>query len=151
VQPEDPLERYGLSMNDFDQLLSKYQSDPEVRNGIAKIMGVPDSDRGNDKTSTAKASRVVEVHCFMEEELSKVVKYFNKLNNKDSYDVKLVTLAAQAIVGAKVEERFGWTSEDIERVVLKNHEELAKDQEFAKVNQKMRQTMNELVGEGMAP
>ncbi|CAK0826013.1 unnamed protein product, partial [Prorocentrum cordatum] len=38
VQPEDPLERHGLSVPDFDQLLNQYQGDPEAE-GMARIMG----------------------------------------------------------------------------------------------------------------
>merc|ERR1712226_461136 len=41
VQPSDPLEKDGLSMLDFDALLDKHQSDPAVREAIAKIMGAP--------------------------------------------------------------------------------------------------------------
>mmetsp|Transcript_14336 Transcript_14336/g.37046 ORF Transcript_14336/g.37046 Transcript_14336/m.37046 type:complete len:255 (-) Transcript_14336:70-834(-) len=147
VQPQDPLERYGLSMMDFDTLLNKYQDDPQVREGIAKIMGIPDVGKGQDKGSSVASGRVVEVHSFMLEELDKLVRHFSMVPNKESYDMKIVTLAAQAVIGAKVEEKFSLTSEDIERAVLKNHETLAKDQEFAKINMKMQQTMAQLMGE----
>lgn len=145
VQPEDPLEKYGLSMMDFDQLLNKHQADPQVREGIARIMGVPDS-AGPAQGSTVPAKRVIEVHAFMLEELEKLLSHFNTIKNKASYDMKTVTLAAQAVVGAKVEEKFNLTSEDIERAVIKHHTTLATDQEFASVNMKMQHTMALLMG-----
>jgi len=148
LQPDDPLERYGLSMMDFDQLLNKHQSDPQVREGIAKIMGVPDmgGSAGPDKGSAVPAKKVIEVHAYMLTELEKIVQHFASFKNKEQFDMKTVTLAAQAVVGAKVEEQFGLTSEDIERAVIKHHTALATDQEFASVNMKMQQTMGMLMG-----
>lgn len=154
VQPEDPLERYGLGMAEFDMLLSKYQHDPKVKEGIARIMGVPTTT--STKSPTEKASppvparTVIDVHTFMLEELEKLVKYFSTIKNKESYDMKTVTLAAQAVVGAKVEEKFGLTSEDIERGVIQHHSTLATDQEFAIVNVKMQQAMALLMGADMS-
>lgn len=145
VQPEDPLEKYGLSMMDFDQLLNKHQTDPQVREGIARIMGVPDN-AGPAQGSTVPAKRVIEVHAFMLEELEKLLGHFNTIKEKGTYDMKTVTLAAQAVVGAKVEEKFHLTSEDIERAVIKHHTTLATDQEFASVNMKMQHTMALLMG-----
>lgn len=37
--PEDPLARYGLTMTSFDQLLDKFQQDPEVKQAVLSIMG----------------------------------------------------------------------------------------------------------------
>lgn len=147
VQPQDPLEKYGLSMQDFDQLLNKYHNDPQVRDGIQRIMGLPDTSGANQGNVVA-AKRVIEVHAFMLEELEKLVQHFASIKDKNSYDLKTVTLAAQAVVGAKVEEKFNLTSEDIERAVIKHHHHLATDQEFAHVNMKMQAAMTQLMGAG---
>ncbi|CAE8738445.1 unnamed protein product [Polarella glacialis] len=139
VQPDDPLERCGLSMSDFDMLLSKYQHDPKVKEGIARIMGVPTNataSAAQEKAQTVPARRVIEVHAFMLEELEKLVQHFATIKNKDAYDMKTVTLAAQAVVGAKVEEKFGLTSEDIERAVIQHHSTLATDQDTLPLDQR---------------
>lgn len=146
VQPEDPLERHGLSMTDFDQLLNRHQSDPQVRQGIVRIMGVPDAPPAGEKISDVPASKTVEVHSYMLQELQKLLQHFHTVKNKESYDVKTVTFAAQAVIGAKVEEKYGLTSEDIERAVVAHHTALATDQEFASINMKMQQTMAQLMG-----
>mmetsp|Transcript_98345 Transcript_98345/g.228038 ORF Transcript_98345/g.228038 Transcript_98345/m.228038 type:complete len:254 (-) Transcript_98345:167-928(-) len=148
VQPEDPLERHGLSMFDFDQLLNKFQSDSQVRQGIVRIMGVPPdtAPTSGDKGPQVPASKTVEVHAFMLQELEKLLQYFHTIKDKESYDVKTVTLAAQAVVGAKVEEKYNLSSEDIERAVVTHHSALAMDQEFASINMKMQQTMAQLMG-----
>lgn len=147
VQPADPLEKYGLSMMDFDQLLDKHQGDPAVREAIAKIMGAPHpSSVASDKVQAITVQKIIEVHTFMLKELENLVEEFTGKPNKDSYDLKTVTIAAQAIVGSRVEEKFKITSEDIESAVLMNHSMLATDQEFANINIKIQQTMGKLMG-----
>lgn len=146
VQPEDPLEKCGLSMQDFDQLLNKHQNDPLVRQGIARIMGGPAHDaEAAPGAASADTKTLVRVHRKMLEELEKIVTKFDGTPGKDQYDMKTVTLAAQAVVGAKVEEEFGLSSEDIERAVMQNHAELATDQDFANINVRMQASMSKLL------
>eukprot|EP00918_Siedleckia_nematoides_P025712 GHVU01055497.1.p1 GENE.GHVU01055497.1~~GHVU01055497.1.p1 ORF type:complete len:145 (+),score=35.16 GHVU01055497.1:152-586(+) len=38
IQPEDPLEKYGVTMHAFDMLLERYQQSKEVAELIGKIM-----------------------------------------------------------------------------------------------------------------
>merc|ERR1712217_859562 len=87
VQPSDPLEKYGISMMDFDQLLDKYQSDPSVREAIAKIMGAPNpGSTANEKVQAITVSEIIKVHKYMLEELENVVTYFEKSPNRESYE-----------------------------------------------------------------
>mmetsp|Transcript_110653 Transcript_110653/g.219962 ORF Transcript_110653/g.219962 Transcript_110653/m.219962 type:complete len:259 (+) Transcript_110653:57-833(+) len=146
VQPEDPLARRGISMMDFDQLLSKHQSDPQVRRGIERIMGAPDAPAPGEKAPDVPARRIVEVHAFMLQELEMLLQQFHTIQTKEALDPKSVTVAAQAIIGAKVEEKFGLTPEDIERAVIAHHTKLATDQEFASISMKMQATMAQLMG-----
>jgi hypothetical protein len=149
VQPDDPLERHGLSMGDFDQLLSKHQTDPQVMEGISRIMGMADpGSRPGGSVKTADETKVIEVHAFMLQELEGLVRQFKGMKDgRPSWDMKAVTLAAQAVVGAKVEKKFGLTSEEIESAVMKNHTTLATNQEFATINTRMQQTMAGLMGQ----
>jgi hypothetical protein len=147
VQPADPLEKYGLSMMDFDQLLDKHQSDPKVREAIGRIMGAPNqSSCINTQIQAITVDKIKEVHSFLLQELEKLVGDFQTLPNKDSFDLKTVTIAAQAIVGAKIREKFDITSEDVESAVLLNHTQLATDQGFAEINIKIQHTMGKLMG-----
>mmetsp|Transcript_24008 Transcript_24008/g.66769 ORF Transcript_24008/g.66769 Transcript_24008/m.66769 type:complete len:255 (+) Transcript_24008:53-817(+) len=147
VQPSDPLERCGLSMLDFDKLLNKHQSDPAVRDAIAKIMGAPNPGSvTSDKVQAITTQKILEVHQFMLEEFEKLVNYFQDGSNKSSYDMKTVTIAAQAIIGSKVEAKFGITSEDIESAVLMYHTVLATDKDFAQINCKIQSAMGKLMG-----
>ncbi|CAE7317756.1 SGR1, partial [Symbiodinium necroappetens] len=79
-------------------------------------------------------------------EVEKLVQQFKSLKSQATYDSKTVTLTAQAMVGAKVEEKFDLTSEDIERAVVRYHEELATNKEFASVNMQMQKAMSYLMG-----
>mmetsp|Transcript_54085 Transcript_54085/g.128813 ORF Transcript_54085/g.128813 Transcript_54085/m.128813 type:complete len:254 (+) Transcript_54085:91-852(+) len=152
VQPKDPLEKYQLSMMDFDQLLDQHQADPAVRERIAKIMGAPSpGSEVSEKVGKITPKKIIDVHKFMLEALEELVTHFSSISGKDSYDMKTVTIAAQAMVGAKVEQKFDITSEDIECAVLMNHATLAADQEFTNINIQIQHTMGKLMGQPFAP
>merc|ERR1712146_642634 len=89
---------------------------------------------------------LVKVHYAMLEELEAITgRFMQDPSNKASHDMKTVTLAAQAVVGAKIEERYGLTSEDIEQSVMKHHPELATNREFASINVRMQTCMQKLL------
>lgn len=147
VQPEDPLEKYGLGMNDFDTLLDKHSGDQAVKEAIVKIMGTPaPSLTETEKVKSITVKQIIDVHSFMLEELEKLNNDFQHLPNKASYDIKTVTIAAQALVGARIEQKFEITSEDIEGAVLHSHTSLHGNQEFTAINAKIQQTMAKLMG-----
>jgi len=150
LQPADPLEKYGMSMMDFDQLLDSTQHDPRVREAISSIMGRgPSTETGgkmSDKVKNCTVKELVEIHRFMLAELQALVSAFFKLQNPGQYEMKTVTIAAQAMVGAKVEQKFGYTTEDIEASVVHLHSQLATDRDFANVNIEMQRTMSQLMG-----
>lgn len=151
VQPQDPLEDYGLSMQQFDQILDIHQQDPAIRELVAKIMGAPDaSNTSSEKVQSITVKKIIEVHQFMKDELSSLVDKVQSMNRKD-LDMKTVTIAAQAIVGSKMEEKFSITSEDIESAVLLYHTMLATDQTFAQLNMDIQATMSKLMGAHLAP
>jgi len=146
VMPNDPLDRYGLSMMDFDQLLQKHQSDEHVKRALNKLMGAPDAgSSASEKVQGITVSKIIELHNFMLAEMDKLAQEFQDLQNKDPYQSKVVTVAVQLIVNAKIESKFGITSEDVESAVLMYHTMLATDQEFAAINIKIQHTMGKLM------
>lgn len=153
MQPDDPLEKHGLSMMEFDQLLDKHQGDPKVREAIAKIMGAPNpANTQSAKVQEITVKEIIAVHKFMLEELEKLVKVYQDVQKEGlaELDMKTVTIVAQAMVGAKMEEKFNFASEDLESAVLLYHTMLATDQEFAVINQQIQHTMSKLMGNTLA-
>lgn len=147
VEPEDPLEKHGLTMMDFDQLLERHQSDPTIREAITKIMGAPNPNTCEmEKVKSITVDKLIDVHNFMLTQLEKFNSDFQALPNKASYDMKTVTITAQAIVGSKIEQKFGITSDVIESAVLLHHGELAQHQRFAQINMSIQSTMAKLMG-----
>jgi len=148
VQPDDPLERHGLTMNDLDALIQKHQNDPEVMKGVQAIMGDPSvhAQPAANPGKSADVKTLIGVHKSMLQELEKVTSMvLGDSSKKGKYDMKTVTLAAQAVIGAKLEESWGLTSEDIERAVIAKHEELAVNEEFAAVNKSVQTCMQKLL------
>merc|ERR1719282_637765 len=99
-------------MMEFDQLLDKHQGDPHVREAIAKIMGAPSSNDGaksweeQNRLRSITVEKIIDVHNYMLEQLEATVQQFERLPGKDKYEMKTVTIVAQAIVGSKIEARF---------------------------------------------
>lgn len=147
VQPDDALEKHGLSMQDFDQLIEKYQSCPHIQEAITKIMGAPSpSSAPAGIRQSVSVDKIIEVHEFMLEQLQKLSNDFQALPNKASYDQKTVVITAQAIVGSTIEQKFELTSEDIESAVHEHHTELLGHQKFASININIQHTMTKLIG-----
>lgn len=147
VQPDDPLEKHGLSMENFDMLVQKYQHDPQVMQGIMQIMGAPDeAAAGQGKQPSEK--QLIEAHAYMAQELESQAKDFSKVKGQKAWDTKTVAMAIQTMVAAKVEKKYGLSTEDIERGVMQNHQTLSQNAEFHQINQRVQAAMGALMGMG---
>jgi hypothetical protein len=143
-QPRDPLEKRGLSMQDFDALLDAHQNDNDIKMVISEIMTA-----GNVKPGAANPvpiSDIIKVHDFMCTELQEIVGEYKKFEDKESYEKKTLTIAAQAVVASRVQKTYNYTSEQIEACVLMNHEMLSQDSHFTSLSVQMQQTMGQLLG-----
>ena len=136
-------------MQQFDALLDETQNDARVRDKIGSIMANPNPQEPDPEMSRVPqgltVTKLVEVHGFMLEELQKLVKDFQKMPNKSTFDIKTVTIAAQAIVGAKMQKQYKISTDEVEAAVLSMHQQLSMDNEFARINIEMQQTMSQLV------
>lgn len=144
-QPTDPLEQHGLSMTEFDQLLKRYHDEPGVREAVAKVRGVPalGSLASDKKVQCIDVETIIKVHLFMVERLESLVQQLRDRKCKeDDYDTKIVCIVMQAIVGAKMQEQFGISSEDIESAVMIHRAELNTHTEFGNVNARIGKIMS---------
>lgn len=147
LQPENPLKQNGLSEEDFTQLLQIHQHDPSVREAFARIMGAPNpSNSASDRVQKVTVRLIIEIHRFMYEILENLTKYFLAKPDKGSYDMKIVVVAVQCLVGSKIEAKFSMTSEELESAVLNNHTMLAMDEHFRTVSLDIQNTMKKLTG-----
>ncbi len=150
LQPNDPMEQTGLTMTEFDELLEKYQEDPRVLDTIAKIMGPSEEDLANDDGKVIAVKELVDIHQYMLEELQKISAEVKKSKNtKLTSDARTLTVTAQVLVGAKVEQKFKVASQAIERSVMMQQAQLASNHQFATVSMMMNQVMAELMGDNM--
>jgi hypothetical protein len=149
IQPSDPLQKYGLTTGDFDLLLDREQHDHRVRERLARIMGMQEAgdelSGAQGRTGPRKTLDVhelVAIHEFMLEELKGVsAQVDNKLKRGSGVDMRALAVAAQVLVGAKVQQKFGVDTDDIESSIIKNHEKLSKDAKFAQVNEEIQRLM----------
>lgn len=147
IQPMDPLQKYGLTTGDFDLLLDREQHDHRVRERLAKIMGMQDpSDELAGAQGRARKpleiKELVTIHEFMLDELKTVsTQVDNKLKRGSGVDMRALAVAAQVLVGAKVQQKFGVDTDDIETSIIKHHEGLSKDVKFGAVNEEIQRLM----------
>ena len=148
LQPADPMEETGLTMSEFDELLDKYQEDPRILDAIAKIMGPSEEDMKSDGGKVLSIQELIDVHQFMLDQLHVITADIQSKNNKQ-WDARTLTVTAQILVGANVEEKFKVGSTAVERSVMIHQHQLASNHEFATINMMMQQAMTELMGENI--
>ena len=147
IQPADPLQKYGLTTGDFDQLLDREQHDPRIRERLAKIMGMQEAGddfataQGRSVRKNVDIKELISIHEFMLEELKKVSTEVDTKLNRAGIDMRALAVAAQVLVGARVQEKFGVDTDDIESSIIKNHDALSKDAKFAAVNDEIQRLM----------
>merc|ERR1719399_1872871 len=72
VEPEDVIEKYNLSREEFDSILNRYKDDSQVKDSVTKIMS-PDM-KASVEESKLNVNTLVEVHTFMLQELENLLK-----------------------------------------------------------------------------
>jgi len=143
IQLMSPLDKLSLSLTDFNGILEKYQEDATVQSAVVQAMSAPTPGSGaTEKASSLTVQKLTEVHAFMLAELEKMA----QAKGRSGHDAKTVTFAAQAILGAKVEDKFGFVPEDVENAVIMKQTSLATNTQFATLNAKLQGAMAQLMG-----
>jgi len=151
--PEDPLEKAGITMQEFDTMLDANQDDPEIRKAIMTLMGGDAAQPGGPtaevpaKVLNLTVSKIREIHVFMLEELRALVPQASCVQCPDG---KTIAITAQALVGAKVQAKFSLSADEVECAVRHHHASLACDQDFATLALQVQQIMSRLMTSGSA-
>eukprot|EP00933_Yihiella_yeosuensis_P024974 TRINITY_DN1935_c4_g1_i1.p1 TRINITY_DN1935_c4_g1~~TRINITY_DN1935_c4_g1_i1.p1 ORF type:complete len:246 (-),score=93.33 TRINITY_DN1935_c4_g1_i1:177-914(-) len=139
----DPLEKFGLSIVDFNRMLADYEADAAVQQAVSAAMNAPSTGTvSTEAASSLSIKKIVEVHQTMLKEFTALASQ----SSKGSRDAKTLTFAAQAIVAAKVDAAFGLSAEDVESAVLANQGALGANAEFVDINVKLQAAMSKLCG-----
>jgi len=149
AQPEDPVQKRGFSAEDLDRTLQNSASDPEVMLAVSKIMGPPDAAGKNSLTDRGKEMSVgdiVDIHTFMVQELRDFAKTFEEKPTKAQFDPKIVGMASQAVLDAKVAAKFNVSSEDMECAIVMSKDKLLQDMRFMQMHMEMQQVMQQFLG-----
>eukprot|EP00747_Dinoflagellata_sp_TGD_P163194 gnl/TRDRNA2_/TRDRNA2_181615_c0_seq1.p1 gnl/TRDRNA2_/TRDRNA2_181615_c0~~gnl/TRDRNA2_/TRDRNA2_181615_c0_seq1.p1 ORF type:complete len:257 (+),score=69.23 gnl/TRDRNA2_/TRDRNA2_181615_c0_seq1:69-839(+) len=145
----EKLESRGLSPQDFENLIGKFQNEQAVMEIVSQLLGGEAASKPEASAAPAKqctAKQIIEYHQFMVEELEVIVKDFQQRADKQSYKVNHVVMAAQTVLEAKAQKKFDYTQEDIQSSIH-NREmqmQLAASEEFRTVSIKMQQLMSGL-------
>ncbi|KAJ1610640.1 secreted protein [Cryptosporidium canis] len=146
ASPQDPLDKRKISLVEFDRLVERFYNDEAISNAIEKIMGIHGPSSLTERTGNISSEQLIKVNEFMLKELREFVDQYIFIANKDQFDVKILTIAAQVWVGSKVEKQFNWSSDDIETAMLLHSQTLRNDPEFGRISFQMQATMEQLLG-----
>ncbi|KAK1932910.1 hypothetical protein X943_001352 [Babesia divergens] len=143
--PVDPLKARGLTLFDLDYLVERYQSDMAVREHIMKMIHIPPAESEGDDVDIGP-DEIVIVYEFMLDELQRLQAAEKPLAAQPNVNANAASLTVQAIVAAKVQNKFGYTSVQIDRAITKNQAELGMNTRFARLAMQIQSEMTEITG-----
>lgn len=146
ASPQDPLDKRKISLVDFDRLVERFYNDEGISSAIEKIMGIHGPSSITERVGNISSDQLIKVNEFMLKELREFVDQYIFIANKDQFDVKTLTIAAQVWVGSKVEKQFNLSSDEIETSMLLHSQTLRNDPEFGRISFQMQATMEQLLG-----
>eukprot|EP00928_Gymnodinium_smaydae_P042238 TRINITY_DN28466_c1_g2_i1.p1 TRINITY_DN28466_c1_g2~~TRINITY_DN28466_c1_g2_i1.p1 ORF type:complete len:271 (+),score=77.53 TRINITY_DN28466_c1_g2_i1:25-813(+) len=148
AQSNDPLARRGLTLDDLDVPLQRYQNHPRVHEAMEKLMGGGDDtqEAAADRLQKAKSvtvAQIIEINKFMLKTLQEFIADYDAVpaSEKDAYEVSTVISASEAVINARVTAKYDLLSEDLEQAMKLNETEIVQDQAFFQVHMQMKQTM----------
>jgi len=139
----DMLEKHGLSTSSFEEAVRAHQDDPEVQMALAAEGGQGPNITKNAASLTPDL--LEEINVFMLEELKRFSAEFMAMSNKSSYDRTLVVAASQAMMDAKVHQKFNVSAEDIEAGLMLNYERIKSSKVMEATMMGLQQAMMQLM------
>eukprot|EP01068_Selenidium_serpulae_P006355 Selendium_serpulae@DN4357_c0_g1_i3.p1 len=139
-----PLEKHGMTMSGFDDLLDKYTNDPEIRALVASV--VHPSETSHSAANKLSFDQVIAVHKLMLTELKKIASEIHQLDPAQRSDMKSVIIAVQALIFAAVRREYKINGEDLEGAVLEHSVNLQVNSDFTQISFEISKVMSELVG-----
>ncbi|KAK1444443.1 hypothetical protein BgAZ_103490 [Babesia gibsoni] len=143
--PVDPLKAKGLSLFDLDYLVERHQNDMAVREHIMKMIHMPPTEEEGEQVDI-NPDKIVQVYEFMLEELQSLQSNENPLASQPDVNANAASLTVQAIVAAKVQTKFGYTSVQIDRAITKHQAELGMNTKFSRLAMQIQSEMTEITG-----
>ncbi|CAE7198106.1 unnamed protein product [Symbiodinium sp. CCMP2592] len=145
----DPLEKQGLSIQEFEAMVAEQQNDPWVMESMVRLSGQHPADMkpGGADLDVAKILAMKE---FALVELEKLVASFLSEPNAESKDFKAATVALKALVHAKVEKAHGVAADEVETAAVMKQEELIRNPDFVGILKRQQTVMQQLMSKLMA-
>eukprot|EP01053_Blabericola_migrator_P000570 Blabericola_migrator_1__569@NODE_1140_length_5303_cov_96_490451_g776_i0_p3_GENE_NODE_1140_length_5303_cov_96_490451_g776_i0NODE_1140_length_5303_cov_96_490451_g776_i0_p3_ORF_typecomplete_len260_score48_38RPA_C/PF08784_11/0_018RPA_C/PF08784_11/9_2e03RPA_C/PF08784_11/3_9e03HAUS2/PF15003_6/0_14HAUS2/PF15003_6/40TPR_11/PF13414_6/0_15DUF4168/PF13767_6/38DUF4168/PF13767_6/6_7DUF4168/PF13767_6/1_6e03CHASE6_C/PF17150_4/2_5e02CHASE6_C/PF17150_4/5_8TPR_21/PF09976_9/3_1e02_NODE_1140_length_5303_cov_96_4904 len=145
-QPEDPLEKHGLSVSDFDALLERFTPDREVHDAIMEVVQGPEQATGPEAKALT-VERIVEINLTMLEKFKSAIAHYKEAKQRDpvKYNNRTMSIAAQAVVGAHVQREFNLTADEVEAAMMAHQLELSMRRDFLQASDEIQKILNECI------
>jgi len=137
------LEKHGLSTTSFENAVRAHQDDPEVQ--MALNVEAAAGPKVTNMAANLTPEKLEEINVYMLDELKKFVSDFSAIGNKSIYDRTLVVASSQAVMDAKVSQKFGVSAEDIEAGLMVNYESMKSSKVMEATMMGLQTTMMQLM------
>lgn len=143
----DPLQERGLTMEDIERPLQRFQNDPRIGAVMQELLS-PDMQATQDASAPAKEISVAlikEIFDYQLEEAGNFIDKYQALPDKSKYDSKKIILVTQATMDCKVLQKFGIDSGELHVGTLKHQAVLGQDEAFIQASMAMQSLMEALM------
>eukprot|EP00929_Paragymnodinium_shiwhaense_P049647 TRINITY_DN25026_c0_g1_i3.p1 TRINITY_DN25026_c0_g1~~TRINITY_DN25026_c0_g1_i3.p1 ORF type:complete len:303 (+),score=47.55 TRINITY_DN25026_c0_g1_i3:90-911(+) len=155
AMPSDPLEMHGLTLHDFEHVLRSCDCYASLEAERARLLRPsmetpwqrharrPDRppERLPQDAVCLTAKDVLDIHEYLLSELQKLLEQFTAsrlYTDEQWHSAQTVTVAVQVMLAARRLERYGASSEDVERAIALHREELGESTRFRELGQLMQ-------------
>lgn len=135
---DDPLKSHGISVEDFDMILERFQQDKEVNTLVDKLLEAPTSR----DIEPVPFDLLLEMHKFMLSELQQIS---DETEGSPAYSHKVISLAVQAAVTARAEAKFKIPNERVEASTAHHFDAMNSHHEFSEVIMQIQVIISRIV------
>jgi len=149
AEPVDPLEKRGLTMNDLQGPVQRFENDQEVMMAVQKMMsgGEDMPSEPSAKVKETSTEKLLEMNLLMLEELKQFIADFHAhkaAHSSKKFDIKTVVIASQALLDSKITAKYGLMSDDVQAAIMLNQAELSKNAKFLECHMQIQSSLEEL-------
>jgi len=145
---QEPLEALGITEKILNNEFAKYAGDEEIETLAAHLIPKPPPTNRPPKQLTA--NEVMDVHDYMAEQLSKIIRDLSSLSQdiRHKLSQRTIEIVAELMVSIAVEKKFDVRSEDVELSLIECQDQLGEEHRFQNASQQLQQMMTTLLAFG---
>lgn len=146
----DPLEARGLTMQDVEAPLQRFQNDPRIGAVMQELLSPAPAQDASTPAKEITVAVIKEINEYQLEEADNFINKYQAMPDKKKYDNKNVIRVLQARMDSKVLQKFKIDSSELQVASMKHQEVLSQDDAFLQGHMAMQSKMEAFLSGGFA-